>query len=225
MRLAEFNDEIALVRLAQLGSTEAFGTLVSRYERRIYRLVRAVTKNNRDAEDAFEETFVNAYANIHRFKGDSRFYTWLVNIAINETVAKLYLREVHTWASFDEAERIGKVMSLPGDIRDWRDSPEEGYSKPELSEILSTALEDLATPMRIIFTLRDIDGLSLEETARILGLPLAAVTTLLTCARLKVRQNLSVWFEEPSVPATGENRCESVGHILGLVLVEGRECT
>jgi RNA polymerase sigma-70 factor, ECF subfamily len=225
MMPAEFNDEIALVRLAQLGSTEAFGTLVSRYEGRIFRLVRAVTKNNRDAEDAFEETFMNAYANIHRFNGDSRFFVWLVRIAINETVAKLYLRQVHTWASFDEAERTGKVMSLPGEIRDWRDSPEEGYSTPELSEILSTALEDLETPMRIIFTLRDINGLSLEETAKILELPIAAVTTLLTCARLKVRQNLSVWFEEPSVPATGENRCESVGHILGLVLVEGRECT
>jgi RNA polymerase sigma-70 factor, ECF subfamily len=221
----ELDNEIALVRLAQSGSMEAFGLLVKRYEGRVFRLVRAVTKNNRDAEDAFEETFVNAYANIHRFKGDSRFFTWLVSIAINETVAKLYLRQVHTWASFDEAESAGKVMSLPGDIRDWRHSPEEGYSKPELSAILSKALEDLETPLRIIFALRDIDGLSLEETARVLGLPLAAVTTLLTRARLKLRENLNVWFEDPSVPAPGQRGCESVRYFLGAALAEDRECT
>jgi RNA polymerase sigma-70 factor, ECF subfamily len=221
----ELDYEIALGRLAQSGSTEAFEMLVNRYEGRIFRLVRAVTKNNRDAEDAFEETFVNAYANIRRFKGESRFYTWLVSIAINETVAKLYLRQVHTWVSSDDAESAGEVMSLPRDIRDWRHNPEEGYSKPELFAILSKALEDLETPMRIIFTLRDIDGLSPEETARVLGLPLASVTTLLTRARLKLRQNLSAWFENPSVPASGQGECESVRYFLGPALAEDRECT
>ncbi len=168
---------------------------------------------------------MNAYANIHRFKGDSRFFAWLVSIAINETVTKLYLHQVHTWVSFDEAERAGQVMSLPEDIRDWPQSPEEGYSKSELSEILSTALEDLETPTRIIFTLRDIDGLSLEETARVLGLPLAAVATLLTRARLKLREHLGVWFEDPSVPATGRIGCERVRHFLGVGEAQDREYT
>jgi RNA polymerase sigma-70 factor, ECF subfamily len=218
----EFDNEIALVRLAQSGSAESFGILVNRYERQIYRLVRAVTINAEDAEVVLQETFLMAYANIHRFGGESRFYTWLVRIAMNEALSKLQLREVHTWVSFDEVAIAGEATSSPGKIKGWHHSPEESYSKPELFAILSQALEDLETPLRAVFALRDIEGFSSEETASILGLPLAAVTTRLTRARLKLRQNLSVWFENPATAQSGD---KSVGHFLGAVVAEDRECT
>lgn len=221
----ELDNEIALIRLAQSGSTESFEILVNRYEQRIYRLVRVVTKNDQDAEDVLQATFLKAYSNIHQFEGESRFFTWLASIAMNGAVAKLQLRQALGWIPFDEAPVTDEVMSTPGDIRGWRHNPEDRYSKPELFAILCKALDDLETPFRAVFALRDMEGFSDQETASVLGIPHKAVRARLKWARLKLRQNLSVWFEELSVPATGENRCESVGHILGLDLVEGRECT
>jgi RNA polymerase sigma-70 factor, ECF subfamily len=225
MMSAELNDEIALVRLAQLGSTESFEILVNRYEQGIYRLVHVITKNKQDADDVLQETFLKAYANIHQFGGESRFYTWLAGIAMNGAAAKLQLRQVLGWIPFDEAPIADDVMSTPGDVKSWRHNPEDSYSEPELFAILCKALEDIETPFRAVFALCDMERFSDQETASVLEIPLETVRSRLTRARLKLRKNLSVWFAEPSIPATGENRCESVGHILGLDLVEGRECT
>jgi RNA polymerase sigma-70 factor, ECF subfamily len=222
---AELDNEVALVRLAQAGSNESLGILVNHYEREIYHLARTPTKNAEDAADVLQEAFLKGYANIHRFKGESRFCTWLAGIAMNEMVAKLQLRQVHGWIPFDEAPVTGEAMSSPGETKGWHHSPEETYSKPELFVLLSKALEDLETPFRTVFALRDIEGFSDEETASVLGLPVAAVTARLTHARLKLRQDLSIWFENPSVTAAGWGGCESVRYSLGAALAEDRDCT
>jgi len=218
----ELDNEIALVRLAQSGSTESFEILVNRYEQRIYRFVRVVTKNDQDAEDVLHDTFLKAYANIQHFKGESRFYTWLVSVAMNEVLTRLNLRHAHTWISLSEPADTREVRLAQGNIKDWRHNPEAGHARAELTAILSNAIEDLETPLRVVFALRDIERFSDEETASILGLPLAAVTTRLTRARLKLRQNLSVWFENPATAQSGD---ESVGHFLGAAMAEDRECT
>lgn len=221
----ELDNEVALVRLAQSGSTESFGILVNRYERQVYRLVRAITKNTEDAEDVLQETFLKAYTDIQGFNGESRFYTWLARISMDETLSKLRLHHVPTWNPFDEVARTDEVMSKAADLRDWHDNPEECFSESEISAILSNALDDLETPLRAVVALHDIEGFSSEETVYVLRLSAAAVRTLLTRSRLKLRQNLSIWFENHSAPATGQGDGESVRHSLAPSLAEDRECT
>lgn len=219
----ELDNEVALVRLVQSGSNESFGILVNRYERQIYRLACTLTKNAEDAADVLQETFLRGYANIHSFKGESRFCTWLVSIAMNEILLKLEPSQVHGWISLDEAGEIGEDLSRPGDIRAWSTDPGDSFSKPELSAILSHALDSLAIPLRAVFALRDMEGFSSEETASVLGLPLAAVTTCLARARLELRQHLSAWFENPSDPAIEQGECEIARHSLGPVPAGDRE--
>lgn len=199
---AELENEAALVRMTQKGCAESFRILVDRYEHRIYRLSCAVTENAEDAEDVLQETFLKAYANVGHFRGESRFYTWLIRIALNEALTKLRRRHASTLVSLDEPSDTDEATSAPRDIKDWRLNPEESYSRSELRAILFRALEDLATPLRVVFVLRDIEGLSCEETACVLGLSLAAVRARSLRARLKLRQKLSFWFENSSVLAT-----------------------
>src|SRR5574337_277836 len=138
----ELDNEIALVRLAQSGSIDSFGIVVNRYERHVYRLVRAVTTDDDDAEDLLELTFLKAYETLGGFKEEVRFYTWLARIAINEAVTKLRRRHAFTWDSFDEHVDRADALSTPGNVQEWSHSSGYGYSKAELSTILSKALED-----------------------------------------------------------------------------------
>ena len=198
----EPENEAALIRMAKTGCTEAFGVLVNRYEQRIYRLVYAITNNAKDAEDVLQETFLKAYAKVEQFRGDSQFYTWLVSIAINKGLTTLRGHHAPAWVSIDQSSDLEEAASAPRDIKDWRQNPEESYSSAELRAILSTALGDLEAPLRVIFALRDMEGFSSEETAKVLGLSVAALKTCLMQARLKLRKRLSVWFENPSALAT-----------------------
>ncbi len=193
------DNEAALVRKAQMGHAESFSSLVKQYERQIYRLSYAVTKNLEDAEDVLQETFLKAYSNIGRFKEESRFYTWLVRIAMNESITKLRRRHAPTWVSLDQPAHNDEPASVPRDVEDWRDNPEKSYSGTELRAILSKALLDLETRLRIVVVLRDVEGLSTEETARVLGLSVAAVKSRLNRARLKLRNKLSAWFQDRPV--------------------------
>jgi RNA polymerase sigma-70 factor (ECF subfamily) len=220
----QLDNEAVLVRSAQAGCSDSFGVLVNRYEQRIYRLSYAITKNAEDAEDVLQETFLKAYTNIGHFRGESRFYTWLVRIAINEALMKLRRHHASAWVSLDEPLENDEGTSTPKEIEDWRDNPEESYAKTELRAILSKALEDLRTPLRVVFVLRDIEGFSSEETARILGLSITAVKTRLRRARLKLRQRLSVWFENRSVLATRQGRSESVLRCLGPTMTGDGKC-
>ena len=199
--ITHLENEAVLVSGAQTGSAESFAVLVKQYERQIYRLSKIVTGNQEDAEDALQETFLKAYKNLGQFRGESRFYTWLVRIAINEAVAKLRSRDSYTWVSLDEPIGSDESGAAPREIRDWRDNPEECYNQTELREILSKVLQDLETPLRIVFVLRDVEGLSCEETAVVTGLSVPAVKSRSMRARLKLRKKLSFWFEKRSALA------------------------
>jgi len=148
-----------------------------------------------------QETFLKAYANIGRFKGESRFYTWLVRIAMNEALTKLRRRRVTDWVSLDEPGDAERPASTAEDIEDWRDNPEDSYNKTELREILSKALSSLEGPLRLVFVLRHIADLSSEDTARVLGVSDAAVRSRLLRARLKLRKRLIAWFGDRCAPA------------------------
>jgi len=186
------DDEAQLVSAAKAGDAAAFEELVNRYERKIFRLGMNITQNREDAEDVMQEAFLKSYTNLDRFQGDSRFYTWLVRIAVNEALMKLRKRRPNQ-VSLDEP--------LPGDddsvfreIEDWGPSPEKKFAQTELNEILNSVIGELDPIFRVVFLLRDVEGISTEETAQILDISEAAVKSRLLRARLKLRQKLNKYF-------------------------------
>ena len=185
-------DEPILVAAAQAGDITAFETLVGRYERKILRLAQNITQNREDAEDVMQEAFLKAYEHLSGFQGNSRFYTWLVRIAVNQALMKLRKRRPNQ-VSIDEEVNTGEDL-IPREIEDWGPSPEDRYKQTELSGILSSEIAELDPPFRIVFQLRDIEELSTEETAEALGLSIPAVKSRLLRARLKLRQKLNKYF-------------------------------
>lgn len=188
------DDEPALVAAAKRGEVSAFEELVTRYERKIFRLTRNITGNMQDAEDAMQEAFLKSYEHLANFKGDSRFYTWLVRIAVNEALMKLRRRRPGEF-SIDE-EVPGSEDLMPRELDDWGPTPEERYQQAEMREILSEAIDRLEPDFRIVFILRDVEELSTEETAKLLGLSITATKSRLLRARLKLRQRLNRCFRE-----------------------------
>jgi RNA polymerase sigma-70 factor, ECF subfamily len=186
------DDESALVAAAKAGDISAFETLVGRYERKIFRLTQNITQNREDAEDAMQEAFLKAFEHLQAFEGNSRFYTWLVRIAVNQALMKLRKRRPNV-VSLDEEVDTGEDM-VPREVEDWGPSPADRYAQTELSEILTKVIGELDPPFRIVFQLRDIEELSTEETAEALGLSVPAVKSRLLRARLKLRQTLNQYF-------------------------------
>jgi RNA polymerase sigma-70 factor, ECF subfamily len=186
------DDEPQLVAAAQGGNIEAFETLVERYERKIFRLTQNITQNREDAEDAMQESFLKAFEHLGEFQGNSRFYTWLVRIAVNQALMKLRKRRPNE-VSLDQDLDTGED-TIPREVEDWGPSPEDRYEQRELAGVLSEVISELAPPFRIVFQLRDIEELSTEETAEALGLTVSAVKSRLLRARLKLRQKLSRYF-------------------------------
>ncbi|HXG34624.1 MAG TPA: RNA polymerase sigma factor [Bryobacteraceae bacterium] len=187
-------DEEALVARAQAGDAQAFAELVERYERKIFRLARHITGNDEDAEDVLQETFLKAYENLPGFQGQSKFYTWLVRIAVNEALMKLRRRKTAKVVSLDETIDTGEE-TMAREIAVWEDNPEEQYSREELRRILEEAIESLAPLYRTVFVLRDVDELSTEETAEALGISVPAVKSRLLRARLQLRDKLTRFFK------------------------------
>lgn len=185
-------DEPELVAAAKAGDISAFETLVGRYERKIFRLAQNITQNREDAEDTMQEAFLKAYQHLGEFQGNSRFYTWLVRIAVNQALMKLRKRRPNQ-VSLDEEIETGEE-SMPREVEDWGPSPEERYEQSELGTILTDTIAELDPAFRIVFQLRDIEELSTEETADVLGLSVPAVKSRLLRARLKLRQKLNKYF-------------------------------
>jgi RNA polymerase sigma-70 factor (ECF subfamily) len=185
-------DEPELVAAAKAGDMTAFETLVNRYERKIFRLAQNITQNREDAEDTMQEAFLKAYQHLGDFQGNSRFYTWLVRIAVNQALMKLRKRRPNV-VSLDEEVDTGEDM-VPREVEDWGPSPADRYAQTELAGILGKVIGDLDPSFRVVFQLRDIEELSTEETADALGLSVPAVKSRLLRARLKLRQALNQYF-------------------------------
>lgn len=188
-------NETTLVAEARAGSAEAFTALVNQYDRHIYRLAFNITGNREDAEDVLQEAFLKAYSNLGQFQGDSRFYTWLVRIAVNEALMKLRKRRGDRSVSLDDPVETDDNQLLPREIEDWGPSPEDRYSQAELREILFVAIEGLEPHFRTVFVLRDVEQFSTEETAELLALSVPAVKSRLLRARLRLRQRLNKYFK------------------------------
>lgn len=187
-------DEHLLVEAAKSGDVAAFEELVSRYERKIFRLTMNITGNREDAEDAMQDAFLKSYSHLKTFQGDSRFYTWLVRIAANEALMRLRKRRPNQF-SLDEPIASDEDL-IPRELQDWGPGPEQRFAQTEMREILSSVIEELEPDYRLVFVLRDIEELSTEDTASALGISVPAVKSRLLRARLKLRNKLNRYFRQ-----------------------------
>ena len=189
----EPHPDVALVASAVAGDVHAFEKLISKYDRQIFRIAQHITQNREDAEDVMQDAFLKAYEKLDQFQGNSKFYTWLVRIAVNESLMRLRKRRTGKMVSIDEDIETDEG-SVPRDLADWSPNPEQNYSQAELAKILRKTIQGLPPGFRVVFVLRDVDGLSTEETAEMLGLSVPAVKSRLLRARLQLRERLSRYF-------------------------------
>ena len=187
-------DESGLVVRAREGDLAAFYELVSRYSRKIYRLAKHITQNDEDAEDVLQETFLKAFEHLSDFQGQSKFYTWIVRIAVNESLMKLRKRKSDRTVPLDEPLDTGED-TVVREIAVWDENPEQQYSREELAKILDESVQNLKPAFRTVFVLRDIEELSTEETAEALGISVPAVKSRLLRARLQLREKLTRFFK------------------------------
>lgn len=187
--------ELALVQAAKAGDVAAFEELVKRYDRKVFRIAQHITQNTEDAEDVLQEAFLKAYTNLNQFQGNSKFYTWLVRIAVNESLMKLRRRRADKTVSIDQDVETEEA-TMPREIADWAPNPEQLYKQSELNEILSKTIQGLPASFRTVFVLRDVEGLSTEETAEMLNLSIPAVKSRLLRARLQLRDRLNRYFKK-----------------------------
>jgi RNA polymerase sigma-70 factor (ECF subfamily) len=187
-------DESVLVAQAREGDLQAFTNLVQRYDGKIFRLAMHVTQNREDAEDVLQETFMKAYEHLDQFKGDSKFYTWIVRIAVNQALMKLRRRRTDKTVSMDETIDTGED-TVVREIAAWDENPEQRFSRDEIGKIMDGAIDSLEPIYRSVFVLRDVEDLSTEETAEALGLSVPAVKSRLLRARLQLREKLTRFFK------------------------------
>jgi RNA polymerase sigma-70 factor (ECF subfamily) len=176
------DDEIVQQVLA--GNTAVFELLMRRYNERLYRAARAITRDEREAEDVMQQAYVNAFSNLRQFKGHAQFATWLTRIAINEALARVRRRGRYQ-ALDDDRPNVETFVS-------WNSSPdpERQAFTGELRELLEWAIDTLPDGAREVFVLRDVEGMSTAETAASLGVSEDVVKTRLSRARAALRRAL-----------------------------------
>ncbi len=187
--------DLLLVERAKAGDTPAFEQLVRQYDRQIYRTALHITQNREDAEDITQDVFFKAFQKLEQFQGNSKFSTWLVRIAVNESLMRLRRRKTSKTVSMDQDVET-EEGAIPRDFAEWRPNPEQIFSQSELGDILRKTIAGLPPGFRTVFTLRDIENLSTEETAEALGLSVPAVKSRLLRARLQLRERLSRYFRK-----------------------------
>ena len=186
--------ESDLVQQAGAGCKDAFYRLVQPCERALFAAAMGMLNNEADAEEAAQEAVLKAFTNISRFRGESKFSTWIIQICINEARLKIRKARKHLYESIDEPENGEDGDYFPRDFADWREIPSEALERKELRETLQRAMASLPEKYRKVLMLRDIQHLSIEETAQVLGIGAGNVKTRLLRARLQMRDALAPGF-------------------------------
>ncbi len=189
---AEKSHEEELIRRIRGGEHELFYELIRPYERRVYSAAFAILRNEADAEDAAQEAVLKAFKHIRQFRAEARFSTWLIQIAVNE--ARMRRRKEHAEIMEAIDNRAGQDEEgsyVPRDFADWREIPSETLERTEIRQKLMEALASLAEKYSQVFVLRDMQHMSIEETAKTLGISTASVKTRLLRARLMLRELLA----------------------------------
>src|SRR5436309_4276601 len=187
---AEKSNEEMLIRRIRGGEHELFYELIRPYERRWYSAAFAILRNEADAEEAAQEAMLKAFKHIRQFRAEARFSTWLIQISVNE--ARMQKRKEHAHVIepiVDHEDEEGNYT--PRDFADWREIPSETLERKEVRQLLSEALDSLGEKYREVFMLRDVQHLSIDETAKALDITVASVKTRLLRARLMLRDLLA----------------------------------
>lgn len=189
-------DDRELVRAAKSGEMAAFEQLVERHERRIYGLVRRLTGSEHDAQDVTQQTFLSAIENLAGFRETAAFGTWLTTIAANAAMKVLRKRRGLPTTSLDEATGPDGDGHIPHPefIADWRDNPERMVHGREMRRLLDAAIAELDPGQRAVFLLRDVEELSVRDTAKALKISESNVKVRLLRARLQLRERLTRLF-------------------------------
>jgi len=189
---AENLNEERLIQRVCNGEHELFYELVRPYERRLYAAALAILRNEADAEDVTQEAVLKAFKHIRQFRAEARFSTWLIQITVNE--ARMRRRKQHADLIDPIDHRDEEGNYVPQDFADWREIPSETLERKEIREKLGQALSSLGEKYREVFILRDMQHLSIDETAKVLGISIASVKTRLLRARLMLRDLLAPGF-------------------------------
>ena len=192
---AEARDEAGLIARILAGEKELFHELIRPYERMVYMTVFAIVRNETDAEDGAQDAMVNAYRHLGKFRGESKFSTWLATIAMNEGRQKLRRAKRAKEDSLDEPIEGEEQEFTPAPLTDWREIPLEALERKELREALRDAVAELPGIYRQIFTFRDLDGMNVAETATALGINENMVKVRLHRARMMLQKRLVAYLK------------------------------
>jgi RNA polymerase sigma-70 factor (ECF subfamily) len=199
--LAELSDD-ELVQRARARDMGAFEALVDRHEEKIYRLAMRFVRNETDAREILQETFLSAWRNLDGFQGKAQFASWLYRVAVNAALMQLRSQRRHPQVAVDEMtpEALGEAARVAGPGLgagdDWSKRPDEQFQSDELRRQIQSAVDALPESQRAVFLLRDVDGLSTEETGELLGLTVPTVKTRLHRARLALREAIGRYFQK-----------------------------
>jgi RNA polymerase sigma-70 factor (ECF subfamily) len=182
-------DDTELVRRARANDRLAFREIIQRHNRRLYRLVRSMLKDEADAEDAVQEIYLHAFARLGEFRGESALSTWLTRIAVNEALMRLRCRR--ETAELTEETMSATIVTFPLPVGQ---NPEEVAARSQISRVLEAAIDELPDGFRTVFVLRTVEQLSTEETAAALGIPEDTVKTRLFRARRLLRTAIGDQF-------------------------------
>lgn len=197
------NDEAALIRRILAGEKELFYDLIRPYEKMVYVTIYAMVRNEQEAEDGAQETLISAFRHLASFRGDSKFSTWLVTIAMNEGRRRLRKAKSAAEDPLDDSPEDHEGDFTPAFLTDWREIPSEALEKKELREKIRQAVATLPTIYREVLILRDLEELNQEETAAALGITIATVKVRLHRARIMLQKVLVPYLKESRPPRKG----------------------
>ena len=188
---ARVERERELIERVLAGEKDLFYDLIRPCERGVFLAAASILGSDADAEDTAQEAFLKAYRNLARFRQESKFSTWLIQIAINDAKMKLRKDRRHLCASIDAGQETTEGDYIPTDFADWREIPSEALERSELREALNNALNSLPEKYRTVLILRDVQQMSIAETAEALGISEENVKTRTLRARLHMRDRLA----------------------------------
>jgi RNA polymerase sigma-70 factor (ECF subfamily) len=196
-------NEATMIASILAGDTRLYYDLIRPHERTVYRMALSFVKNQADAEEIAQEAFLKAFCNLSGFRAESRFSTWLISITLNE--ARNQLRRQAIMKSLDDPADDRGVVS-PALLRDWREIPSEAVERQEIRQMLQEAIIFLPAIYRLVFELRDVNELSIQETAEALGISVPCVKVRLHRARMMLQKQLSPLLKSATQAQRGTSR-------------------
>src|ERR1700679_918795 len=192
-------DETQIIASILAGDAHLFHQLIRPYERSVYVMALSFLKKEADAEDIAQEAFLKAFRNLSRFRGDSKFGTWLISITLNEARTRLRQQKTVQLESIDAPDDPDEDPRVsPAILRDWREIPSEALERKEVRDLLKIAVDALPPAYREIFLLRDVEELSIAETAEVLKINTGLVKVRLHRARIMLQKHLAPQLKQMS---------------------------